>query len=43
MPKQPMKNGKITNGIVANGISKSENGLVVENGKKKQKEKAKGE
>lgn len=43
MPKQPMKNGKISNGVMANGISKPENGLVVENGKKKQKGKAKGE
>ncbi|XP_053143000.1 elongation of very long chain fatty acids protein 4 isoform X1 [Hemicordylus capensis] len=41
MPKQPVKNGKITNGVVANGISKPENGLVVENGKKQKK--AKGE
>lgn len=43
MPRQPVKNGKITNGVVANGVSKPENGLVVENGKRLKKEKTKGE
>ncbi|KAL7987939.1 hypothetical protein Chor_006858 [Crotalus horridus] len=47
MPKQPKelkqkeKNGKITNGVIANGISKLENGAVMENGKVHKK--AKGE
>lgn len=47
MPKEPKelkqkeKNGKITNGVIANGISKSENGAVMGNGKVQKK--AKGE
>nr|XP_041571007.1 elongation of very long chain fatty acids protein 4 isoform X1 [Taeniopygia guttata] len=43
LPKEPVKNGKIANGAVANGVSKPENNAVVENGKKQKKGKAKGE
>lgn len=43
LPKEPVKNGKIANGAVANGVSKAENNPVVENGKKQKKGKAKGE
>nr|XP_005506788.2 elongation of very long chain fatty acids protein 4 [Columba livia] len=43
LPKEPVKNGKIANGAVANGVSKPENNPVVENGKKQKKGKAKGE
>ncbi|NXJ93539.1 ELOV4 protein, partial [Corythaixoides concolor] len=43
LPKEPVKNGKIANGAVANGVNKPENNAVVENGKKQKKGKAKGE
>ncbi|OPJ73359.1 elongation of very long chain fatty acids protein 4 [Patagioenas fasciata monilis] len=43
LPKEPVKNGKIANGAVANGVSKPENNPLVENGKKQKKGKAKGE
>uniref|UniRef100_A0A8C9F3J2 Elongation of very long chain fatty acids protein n=1 Tax=Pavo cristatus TaxID=9049 RepID=A0A8C9F3J2_PAVCR len=43
LPKEPVKNGKIANGAVANGVSKPEINPVVENGKKQKKGKAKGE
>nr|XP_009482117.1 PREDICTED: elongation of very long chain fatty acids protein 4 [Pelecanus crispus] len=43
LPKEPVKNGKIANGAVANGVSKPENNAVVENGNKQKKGKAKGE
>ncbi|XP_034287744.1 elongation of very long chain fatty acids protein 4 [Pantherophis guttatus] len=37
--KQKEKNGKITNGVIANGTSKPENGAIMENGKVQKKTK----
>nr|XP_033794716.1 elongation of very long chain fatty acids protein 4 isoform X1 [Geotrypetes seraphini] len=43
-PKRPTKTGKIAaNGVIANGVNKPENKLVLENGRKKRKGKAKRE
>ena len=42
-PKKAKPGKTAANGISANGVSKSENHLVVENGKKQKNGKAKGE